>query len=170
MRRFGVLLNVLSLVLALAALAVGGLAYWKATQIRLGLLEAVVQARGALSSLQGQTVEVPIRIQKTFPVQAAIPVREEFVVPVRTVLPVSTEVEVPVQFPLLGERRLAVPIEASVPISVEVIIPISRTLAVETALTVDLEVPVQVDVGRLGIEGLLRDLDARLAEVEGHLR
>ncbi|MCS7282887.1 MAG: hypothetical protein RMK65_04745 [Anaerolineae bacterium] len=169
-RAVGIALNLLALMVALAALAVGGIAYWKATQIQLGLLEAVVQARSALSGLEDRTVEIPIRIQKTFPVQAAIPVREEFVVPIRTVLPVSTEVEVPVQFPLLGERRIAIPIEASVPISVEVIIPISRTLAVETSLSVDLEVPVRVDTARLGVEGLLRDLDARLADIEGRLR
>lgn len=169
-RAVGILFNLLALAVALAALAIGGLAYWKATQIRLGLLESVVQTRSVLASLENRTVEIPIQIQKTFPVQAAIPVREEFVVPIRTVLPISTEVEVPVQFPLLGERRIGIPIEASVPISVEVIIPVSRTLAVETSLSVDLEVPVRVDTTRLGLEDLLRDLDARLAEVERRLR
>jgi len=166
----GTTLNILALVVALVALAVGGLAYWQSLQIRKGLLEAIVQARGALSGLESRVVEVPIQIQKTFPVQATVPIREDFVVPIQTVLPIATEVEVPVQIPLLGERRIEIPIRASVPISVEVVIPISRTVSIETALSVDVEVPVRVDLARLGAEGLLRDLVARLAEVESQLR
>ena len=169
-RAAGPLLSALSLLISLAALALGGLAYYKASLLRRGMLEAVTQARAALTTLPGQTVEVPIRIQKTFPISAQIPIREEFEVPIHTTLPISTEVAIPLNIPLLGERQISVPIRADVPIHVEVVIPISRTLSVETALAVDLEVPVQIDLEALGIEGLLEGLDARLAEVERQLR
>ncbi len=161
---------VLNLLLSLAALAVGGIAYLTARQLRLGLLETVVQTRTVVSDIPTQGVEVPIRIRDTFPVKAQIPIREEFDVPINTVLPISTEVEVPINIPLLGERRIAVPIQADVPINIEVIIPISRTVTIETSLAVDLEVPVRIDLERMGIEGILNTLDARLAEVERQLR
>jgi len=171
MRRVvGPLLTILSLFISLAALAVGGLAYYQASLLRRGILEAVTQTRAALATLPGQMVEVPIRIQETFPISAQIPIREEFEVPIHTTLPISTEVEIPLNIPLLGERQVSVPIRADVPIHVEVVIPISRTVSVETSLAVNLQVPVRVDLEELGIEGLLEGLDARLAEVERQLR
>lgn len=171
MRRVaGPLLVALSLLLSLAALAAGGIAYYKATLLQQGLLEAVTQSRAALASLPGQTVTVPIHIQETFPISARIPIREEFAVPIHTVLPISTDVEVPVNIPVLGERRISIPIQADVPIHVEVVIPISKTVGLETGLSVNLEVPVQIDLGALGIEGLVEAVDARLAEVERQLR
>ncbi len=171
MRRVvGPLLVALSLLISLAALAVGGTAYYKATRLQRGMLEAVTQTRAALASLPGQTVEVPIHIQETFPISAQIPIREKFAVPIHTVLPISTDVEVPLNIPLLGERRISVPIKADVPIHIEVVVPISRTLAVETSLPVDIRVLVQIDLETLGIEGLVKGVDVRLAEVERQLR
>ncbi len=161
---------ILSLILSVAALVVGGTAYLTARQLRLGLLETVVQTRAVVATIPAQAVEVPIHIQDTFPVQAQIPIREEFDIPIQTVLPISTEVEIPIQVPLLGERRVTVPIRADVPINVEVIVPISRTVTIETSLAVDLEVPVRIDLERMGIKGILEGLDARLAEVEKRLR
>lgn len=169
-RIFGPVVITISLILSLAALAIGGFAYLTARQLRLGLLETVVQARVVLSDLPNQKVEVPIHIQETFPIRASIPIQEEFVVPVQTVLPISTEVEVPFRVPLLGEQRIHVPIEANVPISVEVIIPISRTVNIETSLPVDIEIPVKIDMGQIGIRGVLENLDLHLAEVERQLR
>lgn len=166
----GPLLVALSLLISLAALAVGGIAYYKATLLRRGMLEAVVQTRAALASLPGQTVEVPIRIQETFPISAQIPIREEFAVPIHTVLPISTDVEVPLNIPVLGERRITIPIQADVPIHVEVVVPISKTVDLKTSLAVDLRVPVRIDLDALGIEGLVEGVDARLAEVEQQLR
>jgi len=157
------------LLISLAALALGGLAYYQASLLRRGTLEAVTQTRAALATFPGQTVEVPI-IQETFPISAQIPIREKFEVPIHTTLPISTDVEVPLNIPLLGERRISIPIRANVPIHVEVVIPISRTLSVETSLAVNLQVPVRIDLEELGIEGLLERLDARLAEVERQLR
>ncbi|MCX7854944.1 MAG: hypothetical protein N2556_03035 [Anaerolineae bacterium] len=171
MRRVaGPLLIALSLLISLAALAVGGIAYYRATLLQRGMLEAIVQTRAALASLPGQTVEVPIHIQETFPVSAQIPIREEFAVPIHTVLPISTNVEVPLNIPVLGERRITIPIQADVPIHVEVVIPISKTVDLETSLAVNLRVPVQIDLDALGIEGLVEGIDARLAEVERQLR
>ncbi|MGB9777041.1 MAG: hypothetical protein ACPLYD_11765 [Anaerolineae bacterium] len=171
MRRVaGPLLVALSLLISLVALAIGGIAYSRVTLLQRGLLEAVAQTRAALASLPGQTVEVPIHIQQTFPVSAQIPLREEFTVPIHTVLPISTDVEVPLNIPLLGERRISIPIRADVPIHVEVVIPVSKTVNLETALAVNLEVPVQIDLRALGIEGLVEGVDARLAEVERQLR
>ncbi len=169
-RAIGPLLVALSLLLSLAALAVGGIAYYKATLLRRGILEAVVQTRAALASLPGQTVEVPIHIRETFPISAQIPIREEFAVPIHTVLPISTDVEVPLNIPVLGERRISIPIQADVPIHVEVVIPVSKTVELETSLAVDLRVPVQIDLDTLGVEGLVERIDARLAEVERQLR
>lgn len=169
-RILGPAMIVLSLILSVAALAIGGAAYLTARQLRLGLLEAVVQARAAVSDLPTQSVEVPIHIQETFPISAQVPIREEFTVPIQTVLPIATEVEVPLNLPLLGERQIRVPIKADVPIRVEVTIPISRTVALETALTVDTEIPVQIDLEGMGITEILGQLDARLAEVEDRLR
>lgn len=160
----------LNLLLSIAALAVGGTAYLTARQLRQGLLEAVVQVRAAVSSVSTQTLEIPIRIQETFPIQARIPIQEEVAVPIQTVLPISTEVKVPINVPLLGERWITIPIQANVPIDLEIIIPISRTVDIETSLAVDTEVPVGVDLMRIGLEGMLRELDARLEEVERHLR
>ncbi len=169
-RTIGPLLVALSLLLSLAALAVGGIAYYKATLLRRGMLEAVVQTRAALASLPGQTVEIPIHIQETFPISAQIPIREEFAVPIHTVLPISTDVEVPLNIPVLGERRITIPIQADVPIHVEVVIPVSKTVELETSLAVDLRVPVRIDLDTLGVEGLVERIDARLAEVERQLR
>lgn len=160
----------LSLLLSLTALAVGGLAYYRAFLLQRGIREVVTQTRAVLATLPGQRVEIPIHIQDTFPIRAQIPIREEFEVPIRTVLPISTEVKVPLNIPLLGERQISVPIRADVPIHVEVVIPISRTLTVDTSLAVNLQVPVQVDLEKLGAEGLLEELDARLAEMERQLR
>ncbi len=140
MRRIaGPLLVALSLLISLVALAIGGIAYYRATLLQRGMLEAVAQTRAALASLPGQTVEVPIHIQQTFPVSAQIPLREEFAVPIHTVLPISTDVEVPLNIPLLGERRISIPIRADVPIHVEVVIPVSKTVSLETSLAVNLE-------------------------------
>ncbi|MFN3762656.1 MAG: hypothetical protein ACK4WK_05565 [Anaerolineae bacterium] len=169
-RTIGPLMVALSLLLSLAALAVGGIAYYKATLLRRGMLEVVVQTRAALASLPGQTVEVPIHIQETFPISAQIPIREEFAVPIHTVLPISTDVEVPLNIPVLGERRISIPIQADVPIHVEVVIPVSKTVGLETSLAVDLRVPVRIDLDTLGVEGLVEGIDARLAEVERQLR
>lgn len=171
MRRVvGPLVAALSLLLSLAALTIGGIAYYKAILLQRGMLEAVAQTRAALASLPGQTVTVPIHIQETFPISAQVPIREEFAVPIHTVLPISTDVEVPLNIPVLGERRISIPIQADVPIHVEVVIPISKTVELETSLAVNIEVPVRIDLGALGIEGLVETVDARLAEVERQLR
>ncbi|MBC7226111.1 MAG: hypothetical protein H5T61_02615 [Thermoflexales bacterium] len=171
MRRVaGPLLVSLSLLISLAALAVGGIAYYRATVLQRGILEAVTQTRAALASLPGRTVEVPIHIQETLPISAQIPVQEEFAVPIHTVLPVSTNVEVPLNIPVLGERRISIPIQADVPIHIEVVIPISKTVSLETSVAVNLQVPVRIDLDTLGIEGLLEEVDARLAEIERQLR
>lgn len=171
MRRVvGPLLIALSLLISLAALAIGGIAYYRATLLQRSVLEAVTQTRAALASLPGRTVEVPIHIQETFPISAQIPIREEFAVPIHTVLPISTDVEVPLNIPVLGERRISVPIQADVPIHVEVVIPVSKTVDLETSLAVNLQVPVQIDLGALGVEELVEKVDARLAEVERQLR
>lgn len=171
MRRVaGPLLIALSLLLSLAALTIGGIAYYKATLLQRGMLEAIVQTRAALASLPGQTVKVPLHIQGTFPISAQIPIREKFAVPIHTVLPISTDVEVPLNIPVLGERRISVPIQANVPIHVEVVIPISKTVDLETSLAMNMQVPVRIDLGTLGVEGLVEAIDARLAEVERQLR
>lgn len=171
MRRVaGPLLLALSLLISLTALTVGGIAYYRVTLLQRGLLEAVTQTRAALASLPGQTVEVPIHIQETFPVSAQIPIREEFAVPIHAVLPISTNVEVPLNIPVLGERRISIPIQANVPIHVEVVVPISKTVSLETSLAVNLRVPVRIDLDTLGIEGLVEEVDARLAEIERQLR
>ncbi|MGQ9709752.1 MAG: hypothetical protein ACUVXE_04670 [Anaerolineae bacterium] len=171
MRRVvGPLLVALSLLISLAALAMGGLAYYKATLLQRGMLEAIAQTRAALASLPQQTIEAPLRIQETFPISAQIPIREEFAVPIHTVLPISTDVEVPLNIPVLGERRISIPIQADVPVHVEVVIPISKTVDLETSLAVNMQVPVRIDLGSVGIEGLVGGIDARLAEVERQLR
>lgn len=171
MRRIaGPLLVAISLLISLVALAVGGIAYYRATLLQRGMLEAVTQTRSAIATLPGQTLTVPIHIQETFPISAQIPIREEFEVPIHTVLPISTEVEVPLNIPVLGERRISIPIRADVPIHVEVVIPISKTVSLETSLAVNLQVPVQIDLEALGVARLVREVDARLAEVERQLR
>lgn len=171
MRRVvGPLWIALNLLISLAALTIGGLAYSKATLLQRGMLEAVIQTRASLASLPGQTLEVPIRIRETFPISAQIPIKEEFTVPIHTVLPIATDVEVPLNIPVLGERRISIPIRADVPIHVEVVIPISKTVGLETSLAVNLQAPVQIDLEGLGIEGLVEEIDARLAEVERQLR
>ncbi len=169
-RILGPLLSVFILLISLAALAISGIAYYKATRLQRGMLEAITQTRAALATLPGQTLTVPIRIQETVPVSAQIPIREAFDVPIHTVLPISTDVEVPLNIPFLGERRISIPIQAEVPIYVEVVVPVSKTVRLEASLAVSMEVPVQVDLGTLGLEGLLEDLDARLAEVERQWR
>lgn len=169
-RAEGLLLATLSLLISLIALAVGGIAYYQATLLRQGVREAVTQTRAALATLPAQTLTVPVRIQDTFPISAQIPIQEKFEVPIHTVLPVSTDVTVPLNIPLLGERHISVPIRARIPVHVEIVVPISRTLAVETSLPVDIEIPVRIDLGTIGIEELVNELDARLAEVERHLR
>lgn len=166
----GAVLPVISLLVAILAMGIGAFALVQASRIRAGLLETITQARSTLSSLENRTLEIPVRIQQTFPVRADVPIREEFVVPIRTTLPVSTEVAVPLRLPLLGERQIVLPIQAEVPISVEVRIPISRTVNIETSLSVDLEVPVRIETDRLGLKELLWELDTRLGEVEQRLR
>jgi hypothetical protein len=169
-RMAGPLLVVLSLLISLAALVIGSIAYYKAVLLQRGMLEAITHTRAALASFPSQMVEVPLHIQETFPISAQIPIREEFAVPIHTVLPISTNVEVPLNIPLLGERRISIPIQADVPIHVEVVVPISKTVEMETSLAVNLLVPVRIDLGTLGLEGLIEGVDARLAEVERQLR
>ncbi|MDW8068343.1 MAG: hypothetical protein RML46_05480 [Anaerolineae bacterium] len=166
----GPLLVAMSLLIALMALAVGGIAYYQAILLRQRMREAVTQTRIALATLPDQTLTVPVRIQETFPISAQIPIQEKFEVPIHTVLPISTDVAVPLNIPLLGVRHISIPIRASIPVHIEIVVPVSRTLAVEASLPVDIEVPVRIDLGTIGMEKLVAELDARLAEMEQRLR
>ncbi|MGD1993158.1 MAG: hypothetical protein PVI59_08200 [Anaerolineae bacterium] len=171
MRRFLVPVGlVLALLLSVAALVVGSLAFYGVRQLQQGALAAVTEARSALAGITDQTIETSIPIHQTFPIDADVPLEQEFVIPVQTTLPISVTVDVPVQLPLLGTYEMTVPVDTSVPIDLQVVIPISQTVPVETSVTLDMEVPIRLTLDQLGLDDLLQDVDQRLEQVERQLR
>ncbi len=156
---------VLAVVLAIVSLVVSGMTLYTLLRVRSSALNAVAEARQALTTLDEQTIETTIPLQQTFPIHAAVPLQEEFLVPIHTTIPISTVVQVPVQIPLFGTYEINVPVETDVPINLEVVIPISRTVPIDTQVVVDTVIPVRLELARLGLDDLLQQVDEMLEGV-----
>jgi len=160
----------LAFVLAVLSLSLNAFLLYSLLQARQAGLEAVAEARAALATLNDRTIEAQVPIHHAVPVQATLPVRQDFAIPVQTTLPISTVVTVPLDLPLVGRYEIAVPVQAEIPLDLEVVVPVSQTVSLETTVQLDTEVPVRIEVQRLGLEDLLGQLDAALAQVEQALR
>jgi len=169
-RFIGPIASILALILAAAALVVGGFALYGLLQARRVGLAAVTEARTSLAGLSDYTIDTTIPFHHSIPIDAEVPLRQDFVVPIQTTIPISTVARVPISIPLLGTYDLSVPVEAEVPVDLQVVIPVSQTVPVRTVVLLDTEVPVQVEIGRLGLDDLLEQLDGVLAQVEQGLQ
>jgi len=171
MKRFvGPAVLALALLLATAALLLNLLVLRGLLQARQAGLEALAETRAALAGVTSQTIEISIPLSYTFPIQADVPVEQDFIVPIQTTIPISTVARVPIEIPLFGQYQLPVPVRAEVPVSLQVMIPVSQTVTIETTVAIDTEVPVQLTADRLGLEGVLAQIDVALARLEQGLR
>ena len=167
MKRFlGTIAVVLALVLAVLALIVSSVTLYGLLQARQSGLEAIADARAALSDLNNQAIDTTIPFHSTFPIQTDVPLQQEFVVPIHTTIPISTVVQVPVTLPILGTYDLSVPVVTDVPIDLDIVVPLSQTVRVETAVEVNTTVPLHLELGQLGLDDLLEQIDAALGEIE----
>ena len=170
MRRFvGTTAVVLALLLAILALITSGVTLYGLLQARRSGLEAIAEARAALRDLGNQTIDTTIPFNSTFPIQTDVPFQQEFAVPIHTTIPISTVVQVPVTLPVLGTYEISVPVATDVPIDLDIVVPISQTVRVETTVEVNTSVPLHLEVSQLGIQDLLEQIDAALAEMEDGL-
>ncbi|HIE38955.1 MAG TPA: hypothetical protein EYH30_06320 [Anaerolineales bacterium] len=169
-RAIGSLALILALLLAVTSLVVSGFTLYGLLRARRAGLTAVTEAREALSSLSDQVIETSIPFHHALPIQAHVPLEQEFIIPIQTTVPFSAVVQVPIQIPVLGTYEMSVPINAEIPLDMQVVVPVSQTVSVETVVAVDTEVPVRLEVGQLGLEELLEQIDAALAEMERGLR
>lgn len=131
----------------------------------------------SLASFATSTLSFTVDVDETIPVQAALPVDETVVVDLETTLPINEtfETTVRVQTPLGFDIPLDVeiPVQVDVPVDLELPIRVMDTFQVDTRLPLQLSVPIVIDVSETdlatltaGLEQFLRDLQARLADLE----
>lgn len=164
-----VLLGV-SLVLALVALIVGGLALYGVRQFQAATLASVAEVRVALADLSERTFETNVPIRQSVPVSVSFPLDQEFLVPIRTTIPFSTTVRVPIEIPILGTRTINVPVQTEVPVDLEVVIPVSQTVSINTDVALNTDIPIQINLREMGLGDVLEELDGMLIEVEEDLQ
>ncbi len=169
-RFFSVTALLIALLASLISLTVSAGLFYGAVRLRTAGLESLAQARTALSTLSEYTIDTTLPFQQTFPIHTTVPFQEEFHVPIQTTVPISTVVEIPVQIPVLGTYQVAIPVQTDIPVNVEVTIPISQAVEIDTEVTVDTQVPVHIEVGQLGLDEILGQIDSMLAEIEEGLR
>lgn len=171
MKRYvGPVLIALALLFSVAALVLSSFTLVGALRFREAASTAVSQARDGLDGMESYSLQTSIPLSQTFPIQADVPLEQDFVVPIQMEIPLSTVVQVPLQIPVLGTYEVSVPVEARIPVDLQVVIPVSETLRVETAVTVNTQFPLRLDAAQLGLDDLLEQIDAALAEIERGLR
>ena len=86
-RRVLVAVAVGALVVSIAASI---LSLYSLIRARQTAIEAIDDARAALSGLSEYRIEALVPINTTFPVSVEVPLSQEFVVPIRTTIPITT--------------------------------------------------------------------------------
>jgi hypothetical protein len=152
-----------------ASMAASILSVYSLIRARETAIEAVGDARDALSGLSEYRIEAMVPINTTFPVSVEVPLSQEFIVPIRTTIPFTTTVRVPIEIPLFGTYEINVPVETEVPVDLQVVVPVSQSMPINTAIALNLEIPVQLDMGQLGLESLLTQFDSILGRIESQL-
>jgi hypothetical protein len=163
------MLTTIIVISVVASLVLSVLAFYGMLQVRNATLDLVRDARTILSGLPSQQIETTVRLNHSFPIAADVPLQESFTVPIQTTIPIDTVAQVPIEIPLFGTYELDVPVYAEVPINLQVVIPVNQTVSIDTEVTLDTEVPVELQVGQMGMEGVLQQLDQTLSGLEEQL-
>lgn len=181
----GARFQIVLLLLVLLSLALNGYLVWQwltfrsqalaladqADKLRRSALDAVVQFRRELQSIDEMIVEYDVQIDEHLPLDAVVPFRQRLDIPIETTVPISQAVqaafdlEIP-QFGLKIPVEVTVPVQLEVPIALSVPVEIDLDVPVQTTVPISLQVPIAIDLADAGMTRYIELLDRGLADLE----
>lgn len=101
------------------------------------------------------TLRYTVRIPPGTPLRLDVPVDERFAIRVDTVIPIDTRVRVPFRTPF-GNQSVTVPFRADIPLRTRLPLHVRHTFRLRTRTTAPIEIPLEIRLGELPLEQILR--------------
>lgn len=144
----------------------------KLVELRPQISAGVEEAITGLRTFGDSTIEFPVKIDQTIPVDTEVVINRTVQVPIKTTIPInqSFDTTIKVDTPL-GKIPLdiTVPVDVDVPVDLTVDIPINETVPIKDEIPVKLDVPVRIDVSQTELKDLTDSIAAGLESLQDML-
>ncbi len=144
----------------------------KLVELRPQISAGVEEAITGLRTFGESTIEFPVKIDQTIPVETEVVIDRTVQVPIKTTIPInqSFDTTIKVDTPL-GKIPLnvTVPVDVDVPVDLTVDIPIHETVPIKDEIPVKLDVPVRIDVSQTELKDLTDSIAAGLESLQDML-
>jgi prefoldin subunit 5 len=137
-------------------------------QISAGVEEAIT----GLRTFGDSTIEFPVKIDQTIPVETEVVIDRTVEVPIKTTIPINQSFDTTIQVDTpFGNIPLdvTVPVDVEVPVDLTVDIPINETIPIKDEVPVKLDVPVRIDVSQTELKELTDSIAAGLESLQDML-
>jgi len=144
----------------------------KLVELRPQISAGVEEAITGLRTFGDSTIEFPVNIDQTIPVETEVVINRTVQVPIKTTIPINQSFDTTIQVDTpFGKIPLdvTVPVDVEVPVDLTVDIPINETVPIKDEIPVKLDVPVKIDVSQTELKELTDSIAAGLESLQDML-
>ncbi|HEX6659558.1 MAG TPA: hypothetical protein VF065_15815, partial [Ilumatobacter sp.] len=144
----------------------------KLVELRPQISAGVEEAITGLRTFGDSTIEFPVNIDQTIPVETEVVIDRTVQVPIKTTIPINQSFDTTIQVDTpFGKIPLdvTVPVDVEVPVDLTVDIPINETVPIKDEIPVKLDVPVKIDVSQTELKELTDSIAAGLESLQDML-
>jgi MFS family permease len=144
----------------------------KLVELRPQISAGVEEAITGLRTFGDSTIEFPVKIDQTIPVDTEVVINRTVQVPIKTTIPINQSFDTTIKIDTpLGKIPLdvTVPVDVDVPVDLTVDIPINETVPIKDEIPVKLDVPVKIDVSETQLKELTDSIAAGLESLQDML-
>jgi EmrB/QacA subfamily drug resistance transporter len=144
----------------------------KLVELRPQISAGVEEAITGLRTFGDSTIEFPVKIDQTIPVETEVVIDRTVQVPIKTTIPINQSFDTTIKIDTpLGKVPLnvTVPVDVDVPVDLTVDIPINETVPIKDEIPVKLDVPVKIDVSQTELKELTDSIAAGLESLQDML-
>jgi EmrB/QacA subfamily drug resistance transporter len=144
----------------------------KLVELRPQISAGVEEAITGLRTFGDSTIEFPVHIDQTIPVETEVVIDRTVEVPIKTTIPINQSFDTTIQVDTpFGKIPLdvTVPVDVEVPVDLTVDIPINETVPISDEIPVKLDVPVKIDVSQTELKELTDSIAAGLESLQDML-
>ena len=145
----------------------------KLVELRPQIAAGVEEAITGLRTFGDSTIEFPVKIDQTIPVETEVVIDRTVQVPIKTTIPINQSFDTTIKIDTpLGKVPLnvTVPVDVEVPVDLTVDIPINETVPIKDEIPVKLDVPVRIDVSQTELKNLTDSIAAGLESLQDMLK
>ena len=145
----------------------------KLVELRPQISAGVEEAITGLRTFGDSTIEFPVNIDQTIPVETEVVIDRTVQVPIKTTIPINQSFDTTIKIDTpLGKVPLdvTVPVDVEVPVDLTVDIPINETVPIKDEIPVKLDVPVKIDVSQTELKELTDSIAAGLESLQDMLK